>query len=407
MEQTHTNGDAGSAPPKTGGFSELIRPLQGRMVAGVAQGIGENFGIHPWIPRLVFIVTTFMGGLGVALYAAGWVFIRSEDESETIADRFFSGESSSRSWIGLAFLVVAGIIILSNFTFLAGEVVWAGAFLVVGLLLYLGYIPTRTASQAEAAVPEERAQYETPPETLQQEIGEPSPGDSPTGAASPPPSAAPPPTAPRPTPPDLPPTPPREPSMLGRLTIGFMLLGTGILAVLDNIDAFAINAQPRHYLALAVAILGLGLLVGSIAGRARWLILVGVLLIPPLVFSPFFSDDWRSASFNRIDTPTEFTEVEPSYQLDVGRVVIDLTQLPWDGEDVEIDASINAGSLEIRIPEGVGIDGSASVNVGQVSTPERTSSGLGVPSLDWDETGELGTVLLDAHVNVGNIEIRR
>ena len=76
-------------------------------------------------------------------------------------------------------------------------------------------------------------------------------------------------------------------------------------------------------------------------------------------------------------------------------------------EEIGISASIDGGSLEIFLPEGVGINGTASVDAGEVSEPGRASAGLGDPSLDWTETGELGTVLLDAHVNLGNIEIHR
>jgi hypothetical protein len=88
-------------------------------------------------------------------------------------------------------------------------------------------------------------------------------------------------------------------------------------------------------------------------------------------------------------------------------LVIDLRSLPWDGEEVTLDASVDAGSLEIVIPSDVGIVGSAEVDVGQVSEPGRTSSGLGSPSLSWDSPGIAGTVVLDAEVNVGNIDIRR
>jgi hypothetical protein len=95
------------------------------------------------------------------------------------------------------------------------------------------------------------------------------------------------------------------------------------------------------------------------------------------------------------------------YDVDLGAVVIDLTDLPWDGEEVEIDADIDAGNLEIFLPHDVGIVGSASVDIGRVSGPNRTTAGVGDPHLDWDEPGDRGTVVLDAHVSLGNIDIRR
>jgi phage shock protein PspC (stress-responsive transcriptional regulator) len=382
--------------------NELVRPVEGRMLAGVAKGVADNFGLSEWIPRVFFVVTAFMGGLGIVLYLACWAFVRSEDESESIADRFFSGASSSRSWFGIGLIVVAGMIILANFTFLAGEVIWAAAFLVVGLLLYTGNIPTGTKQPGEVSVEsKEGVQQMTTTDTLESDATV--SGDSPAGGLVTPPPAPP----PTPTPPDLPPAKPRETSILGRLTVGAMLLGMGILAVLDNIDALAIDAEPRHYLALAVTILGIGLLVGSVLGRARWLILIAVIMIPTLAFSPAFEYDWDSSSFNSQIRPTTFEEVEPRYELDIGRIHLDLHELPWAGQELVIDAEVAVGSIEIEVPDGVGIVGTATVDIGVVSEPGRSSSGLGDPNLDWDDPGDLGTVRLDAAVNVGNIEISR
>ncbi|HSM43933.1 MAG TPA: PspC domain-containing protein, partial [Acidimicrobiia bacterium] len=330
MEQTDTTTTESSEWKRRS--QELVRPVQGRMLAGVAKGFADNFGIAEWIPRVFFIVTAFMGGLGVVLYAACWAFIRSEDDSRSIADRFFSEASTSRSWLGIGLIVVAGIIVVSNFTFLAGEVVWAAAFLVVGLLLYLGLIPggqsdgERAHADPEDETPEQGAHPMTSTDTSTS--GGAPQGDSPAGGSTPPPPR------PSPTPPDLPPPAPREHSMLGRLTFGVMLLGMGVLALLDAIETIPIDAHPRHYLALAVTILGVGLLVGSIAGRARWLILVGAILVPTLVFSPVFEYDWNSGSFDRRVRPVTMAEVGQVQEIDFGTLVVDLRELPWDGEEI-------------------------------------------------------------------------
>jgi len=144
--------------------------------------------------------------------------------------------------------------------------------------------------------------------------------------------------------------------------------------------------------------------VGAFIGRARWLILVAVVLLPTLLLSPVFEYEWESESFDVVHRPALFNEVQEFYELDLGNMVIDLTELPWDGRTVDIDAHVAVGNLEVRIPDAVGISGFASVNVGRVGAPGRESSGLGDPNLQFDRVGESGTVNL-AQVDLGNIDI--
>jgi len=381
---------------------ELVRHVQGRMLAGVSQGLASRFGIPVWLARLGFIATSFAGGIGIALYAAGWALIRSEDETETPAERFLAGADTRRSWLGISLIVIAALILIGSFSFISGEVLLAVGLLTFGVLLYTGHISPPRAPRPvdEVTHDKEGVQQVTSTDTVATPKDE-AIGESPAGGFT-----APPPT-PTPTPPNLPPSPPKETSILGRLTIGVMLLGLGVLAILDNVEALAIDAHPRHYMAFAVTILGSGLLVGSVAGRARWLIILGAILVPTLIFSPAFEYDWNNEEFDFTARPTSFGALSPEYVQDIGRLEIDLTELPWAGQEVVLTADLDLGELVIRIPEGVGIFGYADINIGNVEGLGRSSSGLGEPHLEFDETGTLGTVVLDAHVDIGNLQIRR
>ena len=155
-----------------------------------------------------------------------------------------------------------------------------------------------------------------------------------------------------------------------------MLLGMGILAVVANTTDL-VQPQPRHYMALAVTILGLGLIVGTLAGRARGLILLAIVLIPTLLVSPVFEWDWTSDNFDRNVLVESFDDLEVSYSIEVGSLKIDLTQLPWDGEEISLSARVDAGNSEVLVPDDVGITGSASVELGRVAGPRR-SIGVGV-----------------------------
>src|SRR5690606_10537268 len=143
MEQTQTQG----AQP------ELVRPLDGRMVAGVAVGLARRFQVPDWAVRVGFAVTAFMGGLGIVLYVAGWALIRSEDESESIAERFSQAEST-KSWVGIGLLALALLNIVGYFTLFDDGLVWAAVILVVGFLLYSGAIPTPSRPAGGSPTPD-------------------------------------------------------------------------------------------------------------------------------------------------------------------------------------------------------------------------------------------------------------
>jgi phage shock protein PspC (stress-responsive transcriptional regulator) len=402
MEENTTT----ETPEAPAASDELVRPLEGRIVAGVAQGLARRMRIEPWLVRAAFIILAFAGGAGVALYGAAWFLIRAEDQPESAAQRVFGNASGTRAWVGIGLVFIAALILLENFTFLDGGVVWAIGLLVVGLLLYTGDLPRLFNREgSEDTDDKEGVQQmttDTQVTTTTDLVTEPeTPSGGEIGGGAPP--------TPTPTPPILPPSAPREPvehSILGRLTIGFILLGLGVLAVLDNIPWGTVEPEPRHYLALAITILGIGLLVGAFVGRARWLILVGVIMIPLTLTSQAFELDWNSDEFEATESPATFEELDDEYQLDIGNLQLDLTRLPWDGREVPLDVSVDAGNVEIILPPGVGVTGSAEVSVGRVSAFGREVSGLGDPSLEFNNPGARGTVDLEANVDIGNIEIQ-
>jgi signal transduction histidine kinase/phage shock protein PspC (stress-responsive transcriptional regulator) len=51
----------------------ISRSRTDRVVAGVAAGLGDYIGVDPTIVRLAFVLLTFAGGIGIAVYAAAWM----------------------------------------------------------------------------------------------------------------------------------------------------------------------------------------------------------------------------------------------------------------------------------------------------------------------------------------------
>ena len=70
---------------------KLVRPREGRMIAGVCAGIGQFFGIDANLVRIVFaVVTVFSAGAAALVYLVGWVIVPEEGESGSIAENYLN-----------------------------------------------------------------------------------------------------------------------------------------------------------------------------------------------------------------------------------------------------------------------------------------------------------------------------
>jgi phage shock protein PspC (stress-responsive transcriptional regulator) len=63
-----------------------------RMLAGVAVGLADYFDIDPTLVRVGFVVLSFLGGLAVPLYLAGWLLIPEQDADLSVAEELLARE---------------------------------------------------------------------------------------------------------------------------------------------------------------------------------------------------------------------------------------------------------------------------------------------------------------------------
>ena len=58
----------------------LNRSSEDKMVAGVAGGLGEYFGVDPVLFRVGFVAATLLSGVGALAYLALVLFVKTDDE---------------------------------------------------------------------------------------------------------------------------------------------------------------------------------------------------------------------------------------------------------------------------------------------------------------------------------------
>ncbi len=104
----------------------LYRSRRDRIVAGVAGGLGEYFGIDPILFRAAFVLLSF-SGLGVIVYIFLWLITPEEGEeaknfeeqvrrtAQGIGDELRAGwEQRGRSQAGLWLVLIGILLLLAN-----------------------------------------------------------------------------------------------------------------------------------------------------------------------------------------------------------------------------------------------------------------------------------------------------
>ena len=139
--------------PRTEGPRRLRRSASDRVLLGVAGGLGRYFGIDPVMFRVGFAISLIFGGIGALAYLLLAVFVPTDGEPDW-AQRLGARLQAKGFWralgmIGLAVLMVAGLIVLagaSAFTVAVGWGVPVGiSVIVIGALLALTALRGRAA----------------------------------------------------------------------------------------------------------------------------------------------------------------------------------------------------------------------------------------------------------------------
>ncbi|MFE9688427.1 PspC domain-containing protein [Micromonospora sp. NPDC005806] len=523
---------AGYGPPPGGaGFTSrygLVRPREGRYLAGVCAAIGRATNTDPVLWRVLLAVLGFFGGIGILVYVTAWLIIPGEGDTASPVESMLGRGRSSMSPVTV---IVLSIVVAVGFGYVvtnAFRAILLGAVILIGGALLLnrdqrgpvagqptpgapgpapGPVPPAgwptpgpatapagptggpawpgaapaatywqeaapaggTVAQAGAAVPAagvapgapptpatapaapefgadrtvaqsawaETGQVAPPP--AEPTVAQPAwPGAPTTGAPLGEPVSAPPPspvTAPLPggyrppfAPhgpyagpyPPAPPAParpvrapkrPKERSALGAVTFSLIFLALGVVGMLDLLDVFPVGAAG--YFAAALATIGLGLLVGTWFGRARWLIALGLVTAAALGIATVAEsyDRVRGIDGDVTWAPVDYRDLATRYQNNFGDAVLDLRAVDLDKKDTQITVEVNFGQATVVVPPNVDVTTVADVNAGDATVFGRRTGGL--DGRQWEST-ELGadgrgggTLRLIVHVNAGNLEVTR
>jgi len=381
----------------------LRRSRDDRYVAGVAGGLGRHFGIDPTIIRVVLVATCIFGGAGLLFYGALWLFVPEDGQEQA---PIHMSEDTLRIVL-LVVAAVAAVSVIGNpwWGFGGSGTLWVGGIVAIVIAAVLTatrrHDGTQQSSPAPAPAGTTTVTADVPVAPEQQAMAF-SADAPPAPPAQTPPVAATPAPAPAPS--------PRRPRRTGMLlfwpTLAIMLVGFGALGIYAEHHHVIPSAWP----ALALAVIGLMLVIGAFVGRPGGLIFLGLITIPPmLALSLVENFHWESKSLNY--TPTSAATVQDSYTIGNGQMTIDLSKVtdPAQLQGKVIDARMDIGEIVVYVPRDVSTTVTGSLNVaGDVEIGGREQSGFSpdVTTTLGTSAKPVATFELDVHGHLGHIEVR-
>lgn len=378
----------------------LRRRATDRVIGGVAGGLGDYLNIDPILLRVAFAGLMIFGGSGLVLYVLGWILIPTAGETDSIAQTWLRPLAQRTGRLGAGVLVVAAVIFFSSefntgrdTFYIPSEVFWAFAIAVIGVLLLLRHDGAAEGGRAAAEPgPGPDATWAAAPEGASMPFA--SPAMPVAGQYAAPQFAAP--VRAR----------PRERSPLAWYTLGAGLIALGLLAVADNMAG--IRVLPGQYAGAGVLALGLGLLVAAWWGRARILILVGLLVLPMAGVAAFLTVPLEGGFADTDFQPTTMSEVPAAYRLVAGQLWIDLTQLDAGGQPVTIDASVGVGEIYVIVPADATVEVTSSVQGGRILVFGHRQVGTGLTEYIAPTGPGSGLVLkLNLEAGLGQVQVDR
>jgi phage shock protein PspC (stress-responsive transcriptional regulator) len=400
-------------PPPSGAFAArygLVRPRSGRYLAGVCGAMARATNTDPVLWRVLFPVLVVFGGFGILAYLVLWLGTPADGDTASPVEAVFGRGRSSTS---ATLTVIVGVITVLIFTGSIGGDGWNGGWFVLGLVavgtIVFYSVPRRDRRSAQFTAPYPPAG----PYPAAGPAADVPPGYQPAFAphgpyGPPPPPPAAPPVAFRP------PRPPKEHSRLSGLIFSVGLLVLGVMGLLDIGGIYDIPVGA--YFAAALAVIGLGLLIGSVVGRARGMIFLGLVLSLLLSMAGFAKDfTWDGGPNGGGDitwTPQTFGELQDTYRHQAGSAQLDLRKLDFNGHDTTIHLKMQLGDLSVVVPPNVDVTANTDIRFGNATVFDRDANGIRIKNFEVTDLGEDnavggGQLHLDIQVSAGNAEVYR
>ncbi len=200
---------------------------------------------------------------------------------------------------------------------------------------------------------------------------------------------------------------PKRPS-LSVPVLGALLAAAGVLGLLAVLDVYEVDVAVA--LAAGVAIVGAAIAAGAATGkRVGGLVVLGLVLLAGFGVAAATPVSFSSGVGERLERPLVVSDLEDSYELGLGELAVDLSQVVLPPGTTAIDVNLGIGEVIVTVPAGVALEIDARAGAGEVNVLGDRDDGAGAhEQLTVAGAGTNAPVLkLDADVGLGSVQVRR
>lgn len=394
MNDTQQSPPQGSPPPpgrdddfdpqKLRTIADMRRSQDDRVVAGVCAGAARYLNIDPVIVRVLIAVLSVAGFAGVILYVAAWLLLPAEHEDRSIVADWFKLDENEEQVRTIGLVTAAVLAVLS----LVGNSSWAWWgdapwwIIPFALLFYVFWVRPQRRREARTTQPiaytpatYDQASVDAYTATVVDQAMQKKLAKK---------------------------REPRSPALF-MLTMSLTAIA---LAVVWIVDETRRDVHWTAYLAVALTVVALGVLIGTFVGDGGPLIAIGVLLAIALAIGSVFPGGRIG---EQRPTPATAAEVQATYRHGIGELELDLTQVAdpdfLAGRTISLDSGI--GETRVIVPDGLNVAVDAHVKAGEITLFGRRDDGTDVSMADAADQPGQPAVTIDIEHDLGPIEVIR
>jgi phage shock protein PspC (stress-responsive transcriptional regulator) len=361
-------------------LADMRRSRDDRVVAGVCSGAAKYLNVDPVVIRVVIAVLTFVGLAGVILYLAAWFLLPAEGAEHSIAADWFKLDKNEEQVrvVGLiGAVVLAALAVVGNSDWAWWGIPWV---LVPIAGLYWLFVVRRRNRRPDPlnTAPDHSATDDTSPDDT---------AILPDGTIDP------------------------EHAVQARRkdrSPGLAVLTLSVAAIAVAITVLVGQATDgidwTTYVAIALGVVAVGLLVGTVFGRPGPLVPVGLVLAVVLAVGSLLPN---GAMGERVYTPASAAEVVGSYEHGVGRLELDLTGVDDAAQLTGSTVRVNNGIGETRVivPHDLNVVVDADLRAGEIRAFDRKVNGTDDELVYPADDPGAPVLTLRIHQTFGNIEV--